>query len=229
MKTKKTQKGCGFLNSLGNSLVQFPKRKNYNVHMPGQKYINLINPSKTEKFFKAESEKVIKIIFNYRLSNQIDITQSVPNTIISSESITNEPYTLVNSMGKYLLVMYREVNKKNVSTPKLLLHWLVGYMNMSRVKLFSFIAPKIKSGRIQKFIIKLYKYPDSNNKEFIKINNINKKKAYDEFNTHITNNKLLTINTFIFNVKGSSNQGIDLFNIFTKKHLSKEDVKLMSR
>ena len=100
---------------------------------------------------------------------------------------------------------------------------------MSQNKIFPFIAPKTKPGKVQKFIIKLYKYPDSNNKEFVKINNINKKKAYDEFNTYITNNKLLPINTFIFNVKGSSNQGVDLFNIFTKKKLSSDNVKLMSQ
>jgi len=220
----RTKKGGGILDSIGSAIVQVPKKKDYSVHIPGSDLAKTLS-----SFTKTEKEQILKIIFNYRKSNQIDITTISPNKLISSDSITNEPYVLLNSMGKYLIVMYREVIKKNIPTPKLLLHFLLGYINRSPTKIFSYIAPNPKFGKTQKFIIKLYKYPPTDTtSNFLKINNFKKQKAYEEFNTYINNNKLLPINTFSFLVKGEASAGINLLNILSQSKKSKEGIKLIT-
>jgi len=220
-KCKNTQKinGGGILSSIGSAIVQVPKEKNYTVRAPGSGMLRMLNPSKLDLITKPtlESQELIKIIYNYHLSNQIDIINNDPNKILSSENLYKEPYVLINSMGKYLLVMYRIINKKNIPTPKLLLHWLVGYVNRIPFKIFNYIAPTTKAGKIHNFVFKLYKLPNNNDNNFIKINNINKKKAYIEFYNYVKSQNLLPINTYNVKVKGDANQGINLFNMLGKQ------------
>ena len=223
-KKRTSSEGGGFLDSIGNSIIHVPKKKNYTVGTPGSGLIKTLSSltNSGEKSQLQKQQQLLSIIFNYRLSNQIDITKIKPSTVISSNSITREPYVLLNSMGKYLLVMYREVNKKNIAKPVLLLHFLIGLKNRSLVKLFPYNEPNVKSGKIQSFVIKLYKYVDTDNTDnFIKINNFNKKKAYEEFAIYITpnviNKKLSVINTFRFMVKGEIGSGVNLFNILSKQ------------
>jgi hypothetical protein len=224
-KSKKCKKsktnGGGILSSIGSAIVKVPKEKNYTVRAPGSGMLQMLNPSKleliTKSITKPDSQDIIKIIYNYHLSNEINIINKSPNTILSSENLYKEPYVLINNMGKYLLVMYRIINKKNIPTPKLLLHWLVGYVNRMPFKIFNYIAPTTKAGRINNFVFKLYKLPNNNDNNFIKINNINKKKAYIEFNNYVKLQNLLPINTYNIKVKGDSNQGINLFNMLGKQ------------
>ena len=221
---KNIKNGGGILDSIGSAIVQVPKTKDYSVHIPGSGFAKTLS-----SFTKTEQAKMLQIIFNYRQPNQIDITTISPTKIIPSESITREPYILVNSMGKYLLVIYREVIKNNIPVPKLLLHFLIGYINRSPVKIFHYIEPKPKLGKIQTFVIKLYKCPPNDNtSNFIKINNIDKQKAYAEFNTYISTNKLLPINTYRFMVKGGTSSGVNLFNMLSQKKTSKEGIKIMT-
>ena len=112
------KKGGNILNSITNSFIQAPKKKNYTVRVPGSGLMKSISSYTSSK--QPLQNKILKIIFNYHLPNQFDITEKPPNTIISSKSVTKEPYILVNTAGKYLLVIYREVIKKNMPTPKLL-------------------------------------------------------------------------------------------------------------
>jgi len=214
---KSKTNGGGIFNTITSSIVQFPKEKNYTVRAPGSGMFQMLNPANLKSSTNANSQKLIAIIFNYHLPNQFDITNIKANTILSSNTLSKEPYVLINNMGKYVLVMYRIINKKNAETPKLLLHWVVGYMNRMPTKIFHYIAPKPKSNKINKFAIKLFKLPDINDKIFFKINNINKKKAYEEFNNYIKSKNLLPINTYNFMVKYDSSEGINLFNMVSKK------------
>ena len=208
--------GGGIFETIGKSLVQVPKQRNYSSSISG--LFSKLNPSKLESSSKIDKPQPVVIKYNYRLPNEIDITTNTPNIPINSNSITKEPYVTINSMGKYLLVMYRIINKK--PTPKLLLHWLIGFMNYAPTKIFHYIAPNTKIGKLNNFVMKIYKLPEdnNNNKTFIKINNFKKQKAYEEFNTYIKSINLLPINTYNFVVKGSSEEGINLFNMLSKKH-----------
>ena len=208
--------GGGIFETIGKSLVQVPKQRNYSSPISG--LFSKLNPSKLESSSKIDKPQPVVIKYNYRLPNEIDITTNTPNIPINSNYITKEPYVTINSMGKYLLVMYRIINKK--PTPKLLLHWLIGFMNYAPTKIFHYIAPNTKIGKLNNFVMKIYKLPEdnNNNKTFIKINNFTKQKAYEEFNTYIKSTNLLPINTYNFIVKGSSEEGINLFNMLSKKH-----------
>ena len=99
---------------------------------------------------------------------------------------------------------------------------------MSPIKIFPYVEPNIKIGKMQKYVIKLYKLPDSNDKNFIKINNVNKQKAYNEFYTYINANRLLPVNTFRYLVRGDSDSSVNLLNMLMKSNskLSKQAVKL---
>jgi len=214
---KNKKYGGGIFESIGSAIVHVPKKKNYTIKIPGSNIMNMLNPKTSTLFGNSSKQEFIKIIFNYHLDNQININDISPNTILSSNKIYKEPYVLINSMDKFLLVMYRIINKKNIPTPKFLLHWLIGYMNRMPTKIFNFIPPNPKVGKIHNFFIKLYKLPDINNKNFININNINKKKAYEEFISYIKSQNLLPIRSYSFMVKGSLGEGINLFNMFDKQ------------
>ena len=216
-KFRSNKLGGGIFESIGKSLVQVPKKKNYTVHVPRSGLFKMLNP---ENFVnKPNVKSLITITYNKSLDTRFNIADVSPSVPISSNTINREPYVIINDIGKYLLVMYRIVKKKNSTIPKLLLHWLIGFMNYVPTKIFNYIAPNTKLGKLNKFIFKLYKLPDTTDKSFIKINNINKKKAYDEFNTYITTNNLLPMNNYIYNilVKGDSDKGINLFNMFSSK------------
>jgi hypothetical protein len=219
-----SKKGGSILDSIAKSIIHVPKKKNYTVRAPGMGLIRSLSSFTNSE--KQNQEKILSIIFNYRLYNEIDITNTTQSSIISSNSITREPYILLDSMGKYLIVMYREINKKNLPVPKLLLHFLIGFINRIPIKIFPYNAPNIKSGKIQSFVIKLYKCPATDNTQnFIKINNINKKEAYKEFSTYISINKLLPINTFRFMVKGEIGASGNLFDIMSRQ----KNIKMMAK
>ena len=210
-------------------LVKVPEKKNYSVQIPGAKYVSLLNPNqymsiknnKKHNQKKINSDK-LKIIFNRQAKhNQIDIANSPNNTTLFSDAVRTEPFLFIYSMGKYLVVMYKEVfNAQNVKIK--LLYWLIGYVNYNIKKIFSYIEPDVPPDMLADFTIKIYKLPD-NYMEFnlIKINatvnhnsiyNSSKlSKAYNEFfNKYIEPYKLIPTTTINFKVKGSKNQGFEL-------------------
>lgn len=217
-KFRSNKLGGGIFETIGKSLVQVPKEKNYTVRVPRSGLFKMLNPEKLVD--KPTVKSLITITYNKSLDTRFNIADISPSIPISSNTINREPYVIINDIGKYLLVMYRIVKKKNSNTPKLLLHWLIGFINYVPTKIFNYIAPNTKLGKLNKFIFKLYKLPDTNDKSFIKINNINKKKAYDEFSTYINANNLLPMNNYIYNilVKGDSGEGLNLFNMFSKQN-----------
>jgi hypothetical protein len=232
-KTKTTTKLNGGADFFG-GLIQTSKQKNYSV--PGEKYTKLLNPnlyisvkqkdSKNNKYSDKNSEK-LKIIFNRGASNAIDISQVSNNTLLYSNVVTKEPYLFINSMGKYLIVMYKEIQNQNFEKIKLL-YWLIGYNNYNIKKIFNYIEPNVPTGTTENFTIKIYKLPNNYMElNLIKIdtivnhNNIyNEKnliKAYNDlFNKYLKPYNLLSTTNINFKVKGSSNQGIDIFSMFDK-------------
>jgi hypothetical protein len=239
--TNKTKKGGA---DFFGGLIQVPKKKNYNVQIPGSRYAEILNPNlfmsvpqKNSKNISNSGDK-LKIIFNYRMPNPKDISKLPNNTILFSNVVSKEPYLFINSMGKYLVVMYKEeLNNQNLKIK--LLYWLIGYINYTTKKIFSYIEPNVPTGSVADFTIKIYKIPDNYNIDFnlIKINiivnhdNVYNKtklnKAYDEFlNTYITPFKLVPTTIINFKVKGSEKQGIDLLTMLSKKFMKMENAKM---
>jgi len=218
-----------FLKGIAHSLVQV-RHNDYKVHAPGAGLFTMLNPKKIASFGKLDKPKPLSIIFNYQSPNAIDITDASDNTELSSNVISTEPYVFFESLGKYIISMCRIKYEKTQFQsqlqlkPKLLLHWLVGYNNRMQKKIFSYIAPNIKLGKIHSFMIQIYKYPDTynvNDPNFVKINNIdNKAKAYEEFKNYIYISKIAPIKTINFKVKGDLD-GINIFNMLNTKRSQK--------
>jgi hypothetical protein len=204
------RKGGSFLNIIGNSVFKNNKKRNYSVKYPGSGLIKAFSSGSSNP-----QNKLISIIFNHHKPNEkaYDITNLTNNTL-SSKFTTKEPYLRINNSDKYLIVIYREKNKKNIPEPIYLLHFLVGFINSLPTKIFHYIEPKIKPGRKQKFIVKIYKYPVTDKtKIFTTINNFNKKKAYQELSTYLNTVKLPVINTFVYYVQGEFGSSVNLFNM----------------
>jgi len=210
-----------FLSAIGHSLVHV-KKNDYKIHVPGSGLFTVLNPKKLSSFGKLDKPKPLSIIFNYKTPNSIDLADISDNTELSSNAIIREPYVFIDSLGKYIIAMYRIIYKNNKT--KILLHWLVGFNNRDQKKIFSYIAPNVKLGSIHRFMLIIYKYPNtynSNDPNFVNINNIdNKAKAYEEFRNYIYMSKIVPIKTIIFRVKGDI-QGIDIFNMLNKTSSSK--------
>ena len=199
------KKGGGILNNIGKSIIQVPNTKSYNVQGPGSGIIKSFSSLSSSLSESSSTDNNIKIIFGYPSPNQYDITKTSNPNIIPSSIFVKAPHIAFQLPGKYLFVLYREVNKKNSTTPTLLLHYLAGYNNSNKKDIFYFKDTKIKPGRIQNFFIKLYKYPlDDKTNDFVKIDNYKKKLAYNEFNTYIINNNLTpdNLHTYRFSVRG---------------------------
>jgi hypothetical protein len=205
---RNSKKGGSFLNTLGSSIFQNTKKKSYAVTYPGSKFLKTLSPT------NPGNQQLLSVIFNHHTPQQIDIINTPHTTLIPSKSTIREPYILVNSMDKYLLVIYREIIKKDIPIPKRLLHFAVGYIYRTPTKLFPYVEPKIKPGKKQKFIIKLYKYQlTDKTKNFIKINNFNKKKAYQELSIYINAMNFQPPKTYVYVIKGDYNQDVNLFNL----------------
>ena len=224
-------------------LIQTSKQKNYSV--PGEKYTKLLNPnlyisvkqkaSKNNKYSDKNSEK-LKIIFNRGASNAIDISQEPNNTLLYSNVVTKEPYLFINSMGKYLIVMYKEIQNQNFEKIKLL-YWLIGYNNYNIKKIFNYIEPNVPTGTTANFTIKIYKLPNNYMElNLIKIDTIvnhndvynqqKLSKAYNNlFNTYLKPYNLLPTTNINFKVKGSANQVINIFSMFDKN--KQQQTKIM--
>ncbi len=203
-------KGGNFLNTISNSVFKNTKKKDYHVHVPGSNFVK----SLTSTISNTKQTNILNVIFERNSPKPIDITNISSSTLVSSISTEKEPYISVNSMDKYLIAIYREKNKKNNPTPIFLLHFLVGYINRTPTKLFHYISPKLKPGKKQKFILNLYKYPiNDKTKIFTKINNVNKKLAYQEFNTYINTVKIPVIKQIIYIINGELGSSINLFNM----------------
>ena len=218
---KLSLKGGNFLDALSKTIISIPKEKDYRVRYPGSGLINLLDPSKLGSQKKTNNTKLLQLIYNYRQPKQRDISDISINEVLDTNLVSSKPYININSMNKYLLVMYRQVKKKNSPLPKLLLYWLVGYVNRTGTTLFHYIQPNVKTGRTHRFVIKLYKYPvtDKTN-TFIKINNVNKQKAYEEFQNYIKSQNLIAIKTIQFIVKNTGNIGnigVDILSLLSKK------------
>lgn len=215
---KLSLKGGNLLDTLSKSIISIPKEKDYRVRYPGSGLISLLDPSTLEGSLSNTKQKLLTIIYNYRQPNQYDISEIDNSEILDNSIVSSKPYVIVNSMNKYLLVMYRQVIKKNMQYPKLLLYWLVGYVNRTSSTLFHYIQPDVKTGRTHSFVIKLYKFPvtDKTN-TFIKINNINKQKAYIEFQDYIKSQNLISVTTLQFKVRNTGQNGFDIFSLFNKK------------
>ena len=215
---KLSLKGGNFLDALSKQIISIPKEKDYRVRYPGSGLINLLDPSKLEGSLSNTKQKLLTIIYSYKQPNQYDISDIDNSEILDNSVVSSKPYININSMNKYLLVMYRQVKKKNLPLPKLLLYWLVGYVNRTGTTLFHYIQPNVKTGRTHRFVIKLYKYPvtDKTN-TFIQINNVNKQKAYIEFQDYIQSQGLISVVTLQFKVRNTGQNGLDLFALFNKK------------
>ena len=224
-KTKYNKVGGNFFNSL----IHVGKEKNYTVKVPGARYAKMLNPSRIISKPK-DTDGNLNIILKYRLPNQTDISKLPKNTILDSELFTSEPYVFINNFNnKFLVVMYRQVvHKHQLLKPTTLLYWLIGYYHRNYTKIFPYIDPEVPPGVSKQFIIKIYKCPDTDiNNNFIKINNVDKEKAYAEFYKYISDNKLVPITTINFTIKGNPNQGIDLFSIINKQSNQTQKIKMM--
>ena len=95
-RNKNTKKYNTYKNKKGGAdffggLIQVPDKKNYNVKIPGSRYAKMLNPnlyisSKTKNNNKSNQSQQLKIIFNYRDVNQLDIANSPDNTIIDNNN-----------------------------------------------------------------------------------------------------------------------------------------------
>ena len=214
--TNKTKKGGA---DFFGGLIQVPEKKNYNTRLPGSRYVKLLNPnlyvSKPNSYNNKSDQ--LKVVFNYRDRNQLDIANLPDNTVIDSTLTTSEPYVFINSYKyKFILVMYRQVINID-KTYKNLLHWLIGYYHRNYTRIFPYIEPDVRAGFRNKYTIKIYKCPETDtNNNFLKINNIDQAKAYEEFNAYMNKTKLTLITTINFSVKGNPNKGFNLFNMINR-------------
>ena len=231
----------GFLSGIAKSLVQV-RHNDYEVHVPGAGLFTALNPKHLATFTKTDKPKPLSIIFNYKTPNAIDLADISDNTELSSNAIVREPYVFIDSMGKYIIAMYRIIYNKPQSPlqsqllyklqsrypsqylpqekPKILLHWLVGFNDRMQKKIYSYIAPHVKLGKTHNFIVEIFKYPENNNNKldpnFVKINNIdNKAKAYEEFKVYMYISKIISVKKINFRIKGDI-EGIDIFNMLNK-------------
>ena len=123
--------------------------------------------------------------------------------------------------------MYRQVLNLD-KTYKNLLYWLIGYYHRNLSKIFPYIEPDVRAGFSNKYIIKVYKCPDTDiDNNFFKINNVDKEKAYAEFNDYINKTKPTLLTTINFIVKGNPNKGISLFNMVSKQPTQRQITKIM--
>jgi len=207
-------------------IIQTPQKKNYTV--PGQAYVKMFNPNLLITT-QQQKENKLSIVFNKQSPNPIDIAKSLKTTILDSNVVSREPYLFIDSMGKYLIVMYSKVIKNQILKKKLF--WIIGYMNRVPVKIFNYMEPEVLPNTTQNLFIQIYKYPvNDKTNNFIKINtsvydnNSDKAKkqieAYDELNIYLTpkiiSKQVSIIKTINFIVKGNPNQGFSLFNMMTK-------------
>ena len=214
-------------------LIQVPDKKNYNVKLPGSRYAKMLNPNlyislKDKNNNKLNQSQQLKIIFNYRDANQLDIANSPDNTTIDSTLTTKEPHIFINSYKyKFLIVMYKQIINIDKTYTKLL-YWLVGYYHRNYTRIFPYIEPDVRPGFKSNYTIKIYKCPDTDiSNNFIKINNVDKAKAYKELNEYISKYQLLPITTINFTVKGNINKGISLFNMVRKQPTQTQIAKIM--
>ena len=198
-------------------------RKTYNSTFPGSKYTKMLNPNlyisiKNKHSKNNNKSNQLRIIFNYRSANKVDIANLPDNTVIDNTLTTIEPNVFINSYKyKFLLVMYR-LNLNIDKTYTKLLYWLVGYYHRNLTRIFPYIEPDVKPGFSSKYTIKIYKCPDTDTSNtFLRINNIEKAKAYAEFNEYINKVKPMLLTTINFIVRGDPNKGISLFNIINKQ------------
>ena len=237
-KTKTHKKIKGGADFFG-GLISVPEKKNYSV--PGERTAQLLNPNlylSIKKKNNKNSQK-LQIVFNRGAGDAIDISQVPDNTTIYSDIIRKEPYLYIESLNKFLIVMYKEV-LKNFEKIKLL-YWLMGYNNYNIKPIFNYIQPVIPVGTNADFTIKIYKLPNNIDLNDIKnkinaniavnhnnlYNEIILNKAYNIlFDTYLKPYNLLPITKINFKVKGSSNQVIDIFSMLDKKPTQHQHMKM---
>ena len=153
----KLQSGSGgILNAIGSAIYKSPKEKDYSVHLPGSQYADLLNPGKVHSKLKTlttlQNPGLLTVIFNYGKPNQFNLDNISNNTVLKSSQVENEPHLIINSINRYLVIMY-DINKKK-------LHWVIVFEGRSLAKtILSYLSPKPKDGIAHKYVIQLFNYP----------------------------------------------------------------------
>jgi hypothetical protein len=209
---RKTLSGSGIFgdisSSIGSAVYHKPENKNYAVHVPGSKYIKLLNPATFSKFTNVKPPSLLTVIFNYHKPNQLNLNNISNNTVFKSGQVEYEPYINIDNMKRYLVIMYDTITKK--------MHYVIEFKNRSKFKtILSYLSPKPEDGIVHKYVFQLINYPENLSPLLIDdMSNPKRHKMFREvFNYIKTNNLLPAVITKVFNVKFDMSSGVSIFNI----------------
>lgn len=213
----KTLSGSGFFDAvgstIGSAIYHKPKKKDYSVTIPGTHHIKLmhyakfLNPEHIKNITTVKSPGLLTIIFNYHKPNQLNLTTISNNTVLKSGQVEYEPHININSMNRYLLIMYDTVIKK--------MHYVIEFKNRSKFKtILSYLPPKPKDGTSHKYVFQLFNYP-INITPFtvVDMSTPKRRKMFREVFNYIKTNNLSLVITKSFNVKYDTSSGVSIFNI----------------
>ena len=220
VKYNRIQSGSGgILSVIGSAIYTKPKEKNYSVHLPGSQYTELLNPKRYETFTKKTEPSLLTVIYNYRNQDpkkyQVNLNTISNNTVLKSSQVENEPHIIIDSINRYLVIMY-DINKQK-------LHWVIVFEGRSLAKtILSYLSPKPNDGIVHKYAIELFNYPKNIKTSFTVVDMYTPKRRrmFREAFNYIKTNNLSSVIKREFNVKLDMGDSINIYNILsqTKKH-----------
>ncbi len=212
----------GILSAFSSAIYTNPKKKDFSVHVPGSQYVDLLNPKKYENFTKKTEPSLLTVIYNYQNQDPkkypINLNTISYNTVLKSSQVENEPHLIIDSINRYLVIMY-DINKQK-------LHWAIVFEGRSLSKtILSYLSPKPKDGIAHKYAIELFNYPKNIKTQFtvIDMSTPKRRRMFREVFNYIKTNNLSSVIKSEFNVKLDMGGGINIFNILsqTKKNNKK--------
>ena len=220
----KLQSGSGgILSAFGSAIYKSPKKKDYSVHLPGSQYTELLNPKRYETFTKKTEPSLLTVIYNYRNQDpkkyQVNLNTISNNTVLKSSQVENEPHIIIDSINRYLVIMY-DINKQK-------LHWVIVFEGRSLAKtILSYLSPKPNDGIVHKYAIELFNYP-KNITQFTVVDMYTPKRRrmFREAFNYIKTNNLSSVIKREFNVKLDVGGGINIYNILSKTKTQKQTFK----
>ena len=202
------------MSAFSSAIYTKPKNKDFSVHVPGSQYVDLLNPQKYDNFTKKTEPSLLTVIYNYRNQDPkkypINLNTISNNTVLKSSQVENEPHLIIDSINRYLVIMY-DINKQK-------LHWVIVFEGRSLAKtILSYLSPKPKDGIAHKYAIELFNYP----KNIISFTVIDmytpkRRRMFREVFNYIKTNNLSSVIKREFNIKLDMSGGINIYNVLTQ-------------